>query len=110
MSTIGAQIGEGRTAEIYTWGDHQVVKLFRAEMSSNVEHEARIAQIVTEVLWAEGKAASTWAAPAKNRLPYTWSNVTALLGKTATGAFSVKVPSGLGTYSTTRASWDEDTR
>ena len=48
MTTIGARIGEGRTAEIYIWGDHQVLKLFRAEMLDNVDYEARIAQIVTE--------------------------------------------------------------
>ncbi len=49
MTSIGARIGEGRTAEIYTWGDHQVLKLFRAEIPpENVDYEARIAQIVTE--------------------------------------------------------------
>ena len=29
MPTKGKLIAEGRTAEIFTWGDHHVVKLFR---------------------------------------------------------------------------------
>jgi len=49
MPTLGAKIGEGRTAEIYTWGNHQVVKLFRADLpAAHVDYEAQIAQIVTE--------------------------------------------------------------
>lgn len=49
MTSIGLQIGEGRTAEIYAWGDNQVLKLFRAETpQETVDYEARIAQIVTE--------------------------------------------------------------
>jgi aminoglycoside phosphotransferase (APT) family kinase protein len=49
MTTIGTRIGDGRTAEIYTWGDHQVIKLFRADLPLDwVDYEARIAQIVIE--------------------------------------------------------------
>jgi uncharacterized protein (TIGR02172 family) len=49
MPTKGALIGEGRTAEIYAWGENQVLKLFHAESSpDSVDYEARIAQIVTE--------------------------------------------------------------
>jgi len=28
-TTIGAPIAEGRTAEVFAWGDNQVLKLFR---------------------------------------------------------------------------------
>jgi uncharacterized protein (TIGR02172 family) len=49
MTSAGARIGEGRTAEIYTWGDHQVLKLFHTGVPpENVDYEARIAKIITK--------------------------------------------------------------
>jgi uncharacterized protein (TIGR02172 family) len=45
----GPRIGVGRTAEVYAWGDHQILKLYRADMPREwVCHEARIGQIVAE--------------------------------------------------------------
>jgi uncharacterized protein (TIGR02172 family) len=45
----GPRIGVGRTAEVYAWGDHQILKLYRADMPREwVYHEARIGQIVAE--------------------------------------------------------------
>ncbi len=47
--TKGALIGAGRTAEVYAWGDDQILKLYRAEMPREwVYYEARIGRIVTE--------------------------------------------------------------
>lgn len=49
MTAVGIKIGEGRTAEIFLWGDHQVLKLFHAGTPhENIDYEARIAQIITE--------------------------------------------------------------
>jgi uncharacterized protein (TIGR02172 family) len=43
------RIGVGRTAEVYAWGDHQIVKLYRADVPRAwVHHEAEIGQIVAE--------------------------------------------------------------
>ena len=45
----GPRIGVGRTAEVYAWGDHQILKLYRTDMPRAwVYHEARIGQIVAE--------------------------------------------------------------
>ena len=45
----GPRIGIGRTAEVYAWGDHQILKLYRVDMPREwVHHEARIGQIVAE--------------------------------------------------------------
>jgi uncharacterized protein (TIGR02172 family) len=45
----GPRIGVGRTAEVYAWGDDQILKLYRADMPREwVEHEARIGQIVAD--------------------------------------------------------------
>jgi uncharacterized protein (TIGR02172 family) len=45
----GPRIGVGRTAEVYAWGDHQILKLYRASMPREwVYHEARIGHIVAE--------------------------------------------------------------
>jgi len=44
----GRLIGQGRTAEIYAWGDNQVLKLYRAGWSAAwAEQEARISQMVS---------------------------------------------------------------
>jgi aminoglycoside phosphotransferase (APT) family kinase protein len=46
-STPGALIGQGRTAEIYAWGDDQVLKLYRAGWHASwAEREARLSQLV----------------------------------------------------------------
>jgi uncharacterized protein (TIGR02172 family) len=43
-----ALIGQGRTAEIYAWGDDQVLKLYRTGWPASwVEHEARISRMVS---------------------------------------------------------------
>lgn len=44
----GERIGQGRTAEIFTWGDGEVLKLFRPEFSSPMvsAHEAKLARAV----------------------------------------------------------------
>jgi len=48
--TIGAKIGAGRTAEIFSWGDDHIVKLFYAGYPmENVQREALLA-------WAASKA------------------------------------------------------
>jgi tRNA A-37 threonylcarbamoyl transferase component Bud32 len=63
----GALIGEGRTAEIFAWGEDKVLKLFREGWSTGTaEHEAKIARLVqetgvntpflSEVLEIEGRA------------------------------------------------------
>jgi len=45
----GPRVGVGRTAEVYAWGDHQILKLYRADMPREwVYHEARIGHIVAE--------------------------------------------------------------
>jgi Ser/Thr protein kinase RdoA (MazF antagonist) len=42
----GALIGQGRTAEIYAWGEGQVIKLYRTEMAQEwAEREARVGRI-----------------------------------------------------------------
>jgi hypothetical protein len=44
----GPLIGVGRTAEVYAWGDHRVLKLYRVDMPEDwVRHEARVARIVS---------------------------------------------------------------
>jgi uncharacterized protein (TIGR02172 family) len=64
----GARIGEGRTAEIFAWGDGEALKLFRPEFSSPAvsTHEAKLARAVFaagapspavgEVVEVEGRA------------------------------------------------------
>jgi uncharacterized protein (TIGR02172 family) len=45
----GPRIGVGRTAEVYAWGNHQILKLYRTDMPREwVYHEARIGHIVAE--------------------------------------------------------------
>jgi uncharacterized protein (TIGR02172 family) len=45
----GPRIGVGRTAEVYAWGDDQILKLYRADMPREwIYHEARIGHIVAE--------------------------------------------------------------
>jgi Ser/Thr protein kinase RdoA (MazF antagonist) len=47
--TKGALIGAGRTAEVYAWGDSQILKLFRGEIPREAVHrEARISRIVAD--------------------------------------------------------------
>jgi uncharacterized protein (TIGR02172 family) len=47
--TKGKLIGRGRVAEVYAWGDNQVLKLFYNGRSSTwVEHEAHISRIAYE--------------------------------------------------------------
>jgi uncharacterized protein (TIGR02172 family) len=44
----GTLIGQGRTAEIYAWGDDQALKLYRTGWPASwVEHEARIGRVVS---------------------------------------------------------------
>lgn len=50
MTTKGELIGEGRTAQIYAWGDGQAVKLFRTEFPAHwAQYEARVAETVGKV-------------------------------------------------------------
>jgi uncharacterized protein (TIGR02172 family) len=45
----GPLLGAGRTAEVYAWGDGQILKLYRSDMPAEWVHfEARIGQIVAE--------------------------------------------------------------
>jgi hypothetical protein len=45
----GPRVGVGRTAEVYAWGNHQILKLYRAEMPPEwVDHEARIGRVIAE--------------------------------------------------------------
>ncbi|HEY4721512.1 MAG TPA: aminoglycoside phosphotransferase, partial [Anaerolineae bacterium] len=47
--TKGPLIGEGRTAEVYAWGDHQILKLYRRDMPNDwVEYEAKVGRMVCE--------------------------------------------------------------
>jgi aminoglycoside phosphotransferase (APT) family kinase protein len=49
MNKIGARIGQGRTAEIFEWGDGTVVKLFRSELPRDwVDYEYGIARAVQD--------------------------------------------------------------
>lgn len=41
---LGPLLGQGRAAEIYAWGDDQVLKLFRGPWTGMAEREARVAQ------------------------------------------------------------------
>ena len=46
----GALLGYGRTAEIFTWGDDQIVKLFHENWNvAAVEEEARIGRLVQDL-------------------------------------------------------------
>src|SRR5215471_5491052 len=48
--TLGRRIGEGRTAEIYAWGETEVLKLYRPGWPpSSVEQEAHISHLVAEI-------------------------------------------------------------
>jgi len=48
--TRAALVGQGRTADIYLWGDNQILKLFRSGWSlAAVEQETGISQIVHEL-------------------------------------------------------------
>src|SRR5258708_23549579 len=48
--STAALVGQGRTAEVYVWGDNQILKLFRSGWSlAAVEQEKRISQIVHEL-------------------------------------------------------------
>jgi hypothetical protein len=45
----GPMIGEGRTAEVYLWGDGEVLKLYRAGYPAQwVDYEAKVARLVFE--------------------------------------------------------------
>ncbi|MGH9203206.1 MAG: phosphotransferase family protein, partial [Vicinamibacterales bacterium] len=45
--TKGARIAEGRTAEVFAWGDRHILKLFRSWCPRTwAEHEARVARAV----------------------------------------------------------------
>ena len=45
----GPLLGQGRSAEVYAWGDHQVLKLFFSSWSPEwIEQEARVARVVHE--------------------------------------------------------------
>ena len=47
MNSLGQRIAEGRQAEIYRWGETQVVKLYRNAVSLDVaEYEASITRAV----------------------------------------------------------------
>ncbi len=47
--TKGQRIGQGRTAEVYAWGDNRILKLFMAWCSAAmVEHELKVAQATYE--------------------------------------------------------------
>ena len=44
---LGAPIAEGRTAEVFAWGDGHVLKLFRTDWGMDAaEHEATLAQVI----------------------------------------------------------------
>ena len=46
---LGPLIGTGRTAEVFAWGDGQVLKLYRAGMPAQwVADEARVGRIVVD--------------------------------------------------------------
>ncbi len=48
--STAALVGQGRTAEIYVWGDNQILKLFRSGWPlAAVEQEKRISRIVHEL-------------------------------------------------------------
>lgn len=50
MSSIGSKIGEGNTAEVYLWGNSQVLKLFKPHISEEVIlHEFQVGQIIQSV-------------------------------------------------------------
>ncbi len=45
----GLLVGNGRTAEVFAWGEDQILKLYRPEMPRDwVGHEARIGRLVSE--------------------------------------------------------------
>lgn len=41
---LGERLGEGRTAEVFAWGEDEVVKLFRCEFEARAEDELRLVQ------------------------------------------------------------------
>jgi hypothetical protein len=44
----GPLVGVGRTAEVYAWGDRQILKPYRMGMPEHwVRHEARVARVVS---------------------------------------------------------------
>lgn len=48
---LGAPLAEGRTAEVFAWGDGRVLKLFRAGWgTATAEHEAAIAQTLYDAV------------------------------------------------------------
>ena len=48
-AALGPLIGVGRTAEVYAWGDGEVLKLYRANMLAElVAYEARVGRIVAD--------------------------------------------------------------
>ena len=46
--TKGSLIGQGRSAQVFAWGDGRVLKLFRDGHAGSAKEEARIARIVQE--------------------------------------------------------------
>lgn len=47
--TLSTPIAQGRAAEIYAWGESQVIKLYREWCPPSwVDHEARVARAVTQ--------------------------------------------------------------
>lgn len=47
MASLGPLIGIGRTAEIYAWGEHEILKLFRQDWPSRaIEMEVRVCRAV----------------------------------------------------------------
>lgn len=50
MTTKGPLIGEGRTAEIFAWGEDRALKLYRPEFPQDwARHEARVVEVVGQV-------------------------------------------------------------
>lgn len=46
---LGPLVGTGRTAEVYAWGNGQIVKLYRAEIPRDwLSYEEKVARIVSE--------------------------------------------------------------
>ena len=59
INNKGPLIGQGRTADVYTWGDNQVLKLFHKRVSLEwIEREARTGNLAFEAGLATAKVGS----------------------------------------------------
>ena len=80
MSDLGKPIAAGRTAEVYVWGEHQVLKLYRDWCPPHwVDFEARIGRIVQDAGLPVPAVGDTVEVNGRRGLVYEWLDGVSML-------------------------------